>query len=322
MLSKVLTGSSEDTPMLAVGLMLLALTMLSVQDAMVKLISADTSLWQFQTLRAVLNLLFVGAIVFVARKEVSLRARRPVAILVRSLFHLSALSFFFAGAPFLSLAEMAGGLYTFPLFVVVLSVLVLRERVGVWRLMGVGAGFVGTLLVLRPGSESFHAAAVLPVIAGFSYGCFVITTRRWCRGESPLVLVLGSNLTIVTVGACGWLMLLLWQPGQQSRLDYPFLLDVQQDMTLWVGLVILACAFLNTTANLFLGKAYQSADSSFLAPVDYLYLVFAAFWGWVFWSDVPDSRTTLGLMFIAAGGTFVAWRERVVRRRTANAPTS
>jgi len=284
---------------------------------MVKLISGETSLWQFQTLRAMLNLLYVGAIAVWISPTISLRPLRIRAVALRSLFHLSSLSFFFAGAPVLSLAEMAGGLYTFPLFVVLLSRVVLRERVGVWRLLGVAAGFIGTLLVLQPGTENFRAASLLPVVAGFSYGCYVITTRHACRGESPLVLVLYSNLSIVLTGAIGWAILFLRPPSQIWLTQYPFLLDVLREPGVWVIAMIVTCAFLNTTANLFLGKAYQSADSSFLAPVDYSYLIFAAFWGWLLWSDVPDAPTILGLALIAFGGVFVAWRERINRSRIA-----
>lgn len=310
MLGKILSGSSEDTPLLAIVLMLFALTMLSAQDALVKLISSETSLWQFQTLRAVLNLCFVAVVARYFHAGHSLRPERFWPVVLRSLFHLGALSFFFAGAPWLTLAEMAGGLYTFPLFVVLLSLLITRERVGVWRLLGVAAGFVGTLLVLQPGSDSFRAIALLPVVAGFCYGCFVITTRRLCRQESPLVLVLASNIAIVTVGSLGWFVVSYLSFSSTAKAAYPFLLDVNLPVTLSVIAIISVCAFLNTTANLFLGKAYQSADSSFLAPVDYSYLVFATFWGWLIWHDIPSKTTIAGLMLISLAGIFVAWRER------------
>ncbi|MBX2883428.1 MAG: DMT family transporter [Granulosicoccus sp.] len=315
MLGRLLSGSHEDSPLLAIVLMLLALILLSGQDAMVKLISSDTSLWQFQTLRAVLNLCFVAVMATWFYAGRSLRPLRFWAVALRSLFHLGALSFFFAGAPWLTLAEMAGGLYTFPLFVVLLSLLFTRERVGIWRMLGVAAGFTGTLLVLRPGSDTFQAVALLPVAAGFCYGCFVITTRRLCRQESPLVLVLGSNIAIVTVGSLGWYVIGQLSFSTSLKTTYPFLLNVDLPLTSYVILIIAICAVLNTTANLFLGKAYQSADSSFLAPVDYSYLIFATGWGWLIWQDIPSSMTIAGLALISFAGIFVAWRERIVRRQ-------
>ena len=320
MLGKVLSSSTEDSPIFAIVLMLCALTLLSAQDAMVKFISSDTSLWQFQTLRAIFNLCFVAVVARWFHAGRTLRPHRFWAVSLRSVFHLGALSFFFAGAPWLTLAEMAGGLYTFPLFVVLLSMLITQERVGIWRLLGVVAGFTGTVLVLQPGSDSFRAIALLPVAAGFCYGCFVITTRRLCREESPLVLVLGSNLAIITVGGVGWGLVSQLPISLTASQHYPFLLSVDLPITGFVLLIITICAVLNTTANLFLGKAYQSTDSSFLAPVDYSYLIFATAWGWLIWRDVPSRMTIAGLVLISVAGIFVAWRERRVRmaRNTAS----
>lgn len=318
MLHRVLNSSNEDSPAFAVGLMLVSLIMLSAQDAMVKLISLETSLWQFQVARALLNLVYVGLLARWFMRGQSLRPKNLTAVVCRSIFHLCALCFFFSAAPFLSLAEMAGGLYTFPLFVVLLSFVVLRERIGPWRLLAVIAGFIGTLCILRPGSEAFRPAAMLPVCAGFCYGCFVITTRRFCRTESPVVLVLGSNLMITLVGVIGWVAIVYAPIPTDTRADYPFILQPEWSMSSWVLFIVIICAFLNTTANLTIGKAYQSAESSFLAPVDYSYLIFATAWGWILWRDIPSQLTLLGMFLIASAGIFVAWRER---RQLSQIPT-
>jgi len=314
MLDKIFSSTAHDSRTLAISLMLVSLVMLSAQDALVKLVSSETSLWQFQILRAVLNLLYLGGLAWLFMRGQTLRPKSSLALLCRSIFHVGALTFFFASAPFISLATMAGGLYTFPMFVVMLSVLVLGEQVGRWRVLAVLGGFTGTVFILNPGSDTFRMATFLPVCAGFCYACFVITTRRYCREENPIVMVIFSNLTIVVVGLIGWGFVALLPFSKVTRDAYPFVMSADWEISTRVLLVIVLCAFLNTTANLFIGKAYQSAESSFLAPIDYSYLVFAGFWGWILWDDLPSIGTTFGMLLIAFAGLLVAWREHIGRR--------
>ncbi len=82
------------------------------------------------------------------------------------------------------------------------------------------------------------------------------------------------------------------------------------DRRLHLGDFGIACSCLNLTANIGLTRAYQSAESSWLAPFDYSYLVFATFWGMVMWGEIPDIQSFIGMSIIAAAGSYVAWRER------------
>lgn len=315
MLKQILASDGTDNPGLAISLMLVAVWMLSLQDALVKLISTDATLWQFQLLRAAVNLCIVLTLARVVMPEQSLRPKRVSMVGLRAVAHVLALICFFGGAPLLTLAEMAAGLYTFPLFVVLLGWLVNRESVGVRRVAAVIAGFLGTLLILQPASDAFKAVSVLPVCAGFFFGCYVIVTRRYCRQESPLVLVVGSNLVIAACAVIGWSLVAALPLSDTQRAGYPFLLMTEWNLSIAFLSIVVGCALLNSSSNLFLSKAYQSAESSFLAPFDYTYLILATFWGYLLWRDRPDYVTLAGMALIAAAGIFVALRERQLQRR-------
>ena len=309
MLNHLFQSSTNDMPRLAVVAMLCGLLCLSLQDGLIKMASSQTTLWQLQSFRALLNIILVWTISRRVMSGLSLRPKRIGVVTLRSLLQVGALTLFFGGAPFLSLAQMAGGLYTFPLFVGLFG-LILGEAVGPRRIFAIAMGFIGTLLVLRPDKAEFSMVALMPVGAGFCYALFVITTRRLCRDESPLALVLGSNIIIASVGLLGMLIIPLSPISDELRAQYPFLLTANQTLVMFVVLVILSTSVLNTIGNLCLSKAYQSADSSFLAPIDYSYLLFATGWGLVLFGDVPAFTTIVGLLLIAGAGLFVAWRER------------
>jgi len=305
--------TQQDRPALAAALMVGALALLGLQDSLVKLTSGDVSLWQFQLLRSSCNL---GLLLLLTRfysQQVTLYPRRIWAVVLRSFFLVGAMVLFFGGIPFLTLSQIAAGLYVFPIFVAVLSALVLGEKVGPRRIIAILAGFLGTILILKPGTSDFQLHALMPVAAGLCYAAMILTTRKLCREESPVALAFGISVSFILVGAGG---IIVTSIAGQSDLSirWPYLFTGWHVLEISVMGIIVACSFLNLTANIGLSKAYQSAESSWLAPFDYSYLVFATFWGVVMWGDVPDLLSFTGMFIIASAGSYVAWRERRLKQ--------
>jgi drug/metabolite transporter (DMT)-like permease len=318
--ASIFDGSSTDRPGLAAGLMACALVMLALQDSIVRLAGADTTLWQFHFMRTtsnvVLLLLLARAIWGTAPKW----PKRFWPVAVRSLLLLVATLFFFGGVPRLTLAEMGAGLYTYPIFVTVLSAVVLREPVGIRRIGAVLAGSLGGYLILQPGSADFHWIKLMPVGAGLCYAAMVIVTRRYCRQESPVTLTFAVGVSYMTAAATGMVVLNLFPPGEEAREVLPYLARGWMPLTGTLVALALACSVLNVTANLGLTMAYQNAESSWLAPIDYCYLIFATLWGLMFFGDFPNASMLAGMTLIAGAGAFTAWRERRLNRATPAPP--
>ena len=314
-------ATHEDRPAFAAALMIGSLALISLQDGLVKILSAHVSIWQFQVLRAGLILIGLSLAAWLIAGPVP-RPKSPRAVLVRSLFLAASMFFFFGGAPFLPLSHMAAGLYTFPLFTSLLGWLLLGERVGPRRIVAIVMGFAGTLLIVQPWRETFEWAALMPVAAGLCYAGSVITTRRYCRAESPWLLAYAVNITYVISGLAGTLAVATFAPAAWAS-TWPYLFGGWQALTvLTAGLVALA-AMLNLAANVGLARAYQSAEPSWLAPFDYSYLALSAAWGVILFGTVPGPMVLAGMTLIALAGSFVAWRERQENRaRQANAHRS
>lgn len=308
-----LSGTTADRPPQAAGLMVGSLFLLALQDGLVKLTSADVSLWQFQLIRSVASLFLLVVLTRILWDTAMPRPRRLWAVVLRTLLLTGAMICFFAGMPFLALAETAAGFYMFPLFVALLSALLLAERVGPRRVAAILVGFAGTLLILKPGTDVFRPISLMPVGAALCYAGMILVTRHLCREESPVTLSYGVTFAFLCLGALG-VLILPGEPANGWAETWPYLFTGWNELSGWVLVMILACSVLNLTSNIGLAKAYQTADTSWLAPFDYSYLIFATFWGVVFWLDVPDSATALGMVMIGGAGTFVAWRERQENR--------
>ena len=130
---------SGDRPVAALALLLTGVFALAFQDSLVKLMSSQTSFWQFQTLRSLGNLSFVVILALMSGGLGLVLPRNWRAVYLRAALLATCMFFFFSGAPFLSVAQMAAGLYTYPLFVSLLAAPVLGESVGPWRISAVVA---------------------------------------------------------------------------------------------------------------------------------------------------------------------------------------
>ncbi len=308
-MSGFLSGTTADRPPQAVALLVGALFLLGLQDGLAKFTSSEVSLWQFQAIRSTANLILLAIVTRIVWGTAGPRPQNIWAVTLRSLLLAAAMILFFGGMPFLTLAEIAAGLYVFPLFVAVLSAILLGERVGPRRIAAILVGFTGTLLILKPGTDAFRPVSLMPVCAALCYAGTILTTRRLCRTESPVTLAYGVSFAFLGLSALG-LLAFAAEPFEGLARAWPYLFTGWNPLEIWVLAIILGCSFLNLSANIGLAKAYQNAEASWLAPFDYSYLIFATFWGFALWRHVPDALTFLGMAMIAGAGVFVAWRER------------
>lgn len=312
-----LDGTTEDRPGLAAGLMLSALAMLAVQDALARLAGEHISFWQFQGLRATSNALLLTGFARLAMGGWPSWPRRPWAVAARCAAMIATTVFFFGGIPRVTIVEMAAGLYTYPIFVTVLSATLLGERIGLRRFSAVLVGAAGAMLILQPGAADFHPVKLMPIGAGFCYAVNVVIVRRWCRGENAVTMALGIALSFMVIGSAGCLWLWANPAPPAFREAFPFLGHGWREAAAWVFAITLVCSVLNASANVILTKAYQSAEASWLAPFDYTYLIFAAIAGVVFFATWPGPWQVLGMALIAGAGMFTAWRERMLKARLA-----
>ena len=313
---------TEDRPMMALGLILAGVMVLALQDSIVKVVSPNTSFWQFQLVRSLFNLTFI---VIIAKATVGLSLLRPQnlrAVLARALFLAICMMFFFGAAPQITVTQMAAGLYTYPLFVTMMAGPVLGERIGPWRLGALALGMVGSMTVLNPFSDTFKWVQVMPILAGFFYACNIIILRKYCRNESPLCLTFFVAIIFILFGSVGGLTIALLPISDVMRAEVPFLLISWPALTLLVFGFCIFASLLNLMGNIFLSRAYQTADSSWLAPLDFSYLLFVTLWGKILFGTMPTPTAALGMVMIAAAGIITATREGYQRRKAGTpAPT-
>ena len=300
----------EDRPMLALGLVLMAVSILSLQDALIKFMAPQTSFWQLQVMRSGFILCIILVAVLRYGQLAMLRPVRLTPAIARGVMLALCMTCFFGASQQITVTQMASGLYTYPLFVSLLAGPVLGEKIGRWRFAALALGAAGMLLVVNPFADSFTIFQIFPVFAGFFYACNILILRKYCRNERPLALVTVVGGVFLAAGLAGSQIVSLLPVSDGMRDTVPFILVGWPELGLSMIAIFGLFACLNLAGNLCLSRAYQTADSSWLAPLDYIYLMFAAMWGRVLFDTWPTPQAIAGMGMIAAAGIITAFREQ------------
>ena len=234
---------------------------------------------QILFLRALIALPFVTALAIWLGGRRVLRTDHPGLHLTRGAINVVSACCFYLGLRALPLAEATAIAFAAPLFVTALSVLILKERVDGRRWLAVLAGFAGVLIIVRPGTDAFQAATLLPLTTAFLYAVMMITARGISRGEGMLTTTfyIVAGQLVCSAVALPW----VWHtPALFSTL----------------GLALIT-------------QGFRIAPASVVAPFDYTGLIWATLLGWIFWREAPDAYAYLGALFIAGSGVYIALRE-------------
>jgi drug/metabolite transporter (DMT)-like permease len=199
---------------------------------------------------------------------------------------------FFSALRFLPLAEATALNYTSPILVTLLAGWLLRERLTRPRWAFVVAGFVGMLLIVRPGSDALAPAALLALGAAALYATFQIMTRK-LAGENLMTLMIYPSLlgTFALSLAVPFVHWDNWNPTS--------------DLVAFVGIGILG-----SLGHLLFVRAFQRASASAIAPFTYIQLVWSTLAGWLVFGTFPDGWTLAGIVVIAGSGVVLTWYER------------
>ena len=282
---------------LGMVLMFASTIIFALQDAVTKLLVQDVPVAQIVFVRFAAFAVF--ALSFAAWSGgigPSLRSRVPLLQLLRCVIMCSEIALFALSLRYLGLAEVHAILACFPLVVAALSVPILGEKVGPRRWAAVAIGFIGTLIILRPGLTVFNPYALLPLSCAVIYALYNLLTRQVSRHDSFAT----SLVYFGVVGALlsGLVALPGWQPV--SRGD---------------GLLLLVLCCTSISAHMMLIKALQLTEAVVLQPFNYLVLLWAMLIAFLFFKESIDLPTIIGATIVVASGVYVAYRETLISRR-------
>lgn len=292
---KHLNKHPRDTAMAGMLFSLLGILLFNISDATAKLMTYQVSIpqvaWSLYVWMILLSVLLAPE----GRVSSLVRTAHPWLQLARGGLELGAGLLFYTALHYLPFADVIAIGFVAPFFVTALAAVVLKESVGAGKWVACAFGFLGALIILRPGFEAFEWASLLPVGAALTYSVYSIITRLIGPRESTATMLFYVGITGATALA----------------IPLPFFWVAPAPME-WLGLAVIG--LFGAAGHLVIVRAYSIAPASLLQPVRYVEIVGATGLGLVMFGDFPDLWTWVGVAVIITSG--VAFYGGEARRRT------
>jgi drug/metabolite transporter (DMT)-like permease len=270
-----------DRPFRGIALILASTVFLGVSDVTAKYLSATLPSIEIAWMRFLVFALIMSPAMLPGSPLYAMRTERLGLQLMRGAALLGSSVIFISGLRFLPIAEASATGF-------------LGERVGVRRWIATALGLIGVLIILRPGTGAFHAAALFPIVSALAWAGTMIMTRMMSGREHALTTMTYSS--IVGVGILSALVPFAWVAPSWHDILFGVLIGSASTAGQWI--VVLA---------------FRYADASVLAPFSYTQLVWVSILGFVVFGELPDIWTVTGAVFIVGSGLYTAHRERIRR---------
>ena len=274
---------------------LLAWVMLPIMDGFAKYLSAELPVLQITWARYFFTVVFIFPLMLFFFKKYLVWTDKPKLQLIRGLILLTANISFFYSISVISLPKALTLAFVAPLVVTAFSPFFLGESVGYRRWAAVIIGFIGSLVVIRPGFLEINLASLAALGTGIMYGFYLIITRKLSTSDNPL-------LTLLLTGVVGAIIATTFMP-------FVWVSPTFNQWSIMAAIGLFACI-----GHLFIILSLKFADASKLAPFSYFEIVTNIIIAYYFFGDFPDSWTFLGLFIIVFSGIYISRRENIVKK--------
>ncbi len=288
-----MTGTAKkNTSLIGIALMIAAMLVLPFLDVIAKhLGQQNVPIIQIVWARLFFGMLMTAPFVIQAEGLYGLIPQRPLIHGIRAVLLITATGLFFWALKFQGLAETLAIFFVQPLIITMLSPFVLGEKVGIRRWLAVAVGFMGTLIIIRPGFQSITPGVLMALGAGAAIAIYMLLTRKLASHQSAMPAIFHTSLFGASFAS--FAVALFWKPPTVEQWGFFLLLSV-----------------VATIGNYLIARAYDHAEASLLAPLGYTEMIMAVTAGWYFFGDFPDVWTFVGVGILIACAIYISYRER------------
>ena len=276
--------------LLGISLMTLGMFCLSINDMTYKNLTMNFPVWEAIFFRA-----FSGSIIslFLVYRSgiVSLKTKKPIRHFVRAFSAVGCVVLYIFGIKYLLLSENIAIAHSAPIIAALLAVPILGEKLGIHRIFAIAIGFIGVLIIVKPGTDLFHLKSLLPIGSAFFMAAVYLSTRSLMNTETSTSIVFYYSFALLFTS-------IIFFPSD-------FIVPDAFNLTLALSLGVMG-----SFGHYFMSQAARHADVAVTSPFEYTSFVFVGLMGYFFFNEIPNNSVVIGAILIIISGIYVAYRER------------
>ena len=301
----------KENNSLAIFYIIAGMTVFSVQDTLVRILSSEVSILQIMFLRSVIGLAVLLLFLKVVKIPIIFSSQYPLLTVIRAILFMFAFLFYYIGLAYLPYAVTTALFFTTPFFITILSKIFLKEKVGLIRLLTIIFGFLGVVIIANPTIDSFNIFMIFPILCALGYSASMIIIKMTSDKDSvysqtfhvylatlifaPLVTYLGGAFNTSSVN--------------NEILDFVFRSWALNSYIQYILIFIVGVCVVGGFLLIF--NAYRVGKPFVIAPFEYTILLWSIFYGWLIWDESVTIRSWVGMAMIVSAGIFLFYREKI-----------
>ena len=263
---------------------------LGLNDIVVKGLTFKFPVWEIVFFRALSGVIFSVFLVIIFGLR-SINTKKPIVHFIRAFSSVACVVLFFFGIKFLLLSENQAIFHTAPIIASILAIPILGEKFGYHRVIAVLIGFMGTIIILKPGTDLFNFYALIPIASAFFMSISYIATRHLLTTESSTSIIFFYSFALLLTS------FLFFPPN-----------FIMPSMIEFIPLFM--TGIIGSIGHYFLSQAGKNAEVIVIAPFEYTSFIFVTILAYIFYNEVPDITIYIGAILIVFSGIYIVYREQ------------
>jgi len=287
------------------------MTILAIQDVLIKLVSDELSLFQIQFFRSTIGIAVIIGYQAIIHEPIRLTTAYPLLTVCRGLMFFFGYSAFYFAQSKMPIATMTVLFLVSPFFITLTSIYFFKSQVGYRRWISILIGFVGVVLICQPETGQFNFYYLIPIIVALSYAFSIIIVKKTADRDT---LYQQMILTYLIMGLLSGISGLLFGDGKfdtAENSEVAFIVRSWQFVDIESTFKLYTISVLGSVGLLVLMGAYRVADPAVISPYEYSLLIWMILLGYLVWGDVPSFNIAIGMVLIVGAGIYIFYRERI-----------
>ncbi len=291
-------------------LILAAMLIFAIQDSLMKYIYNSVSLYEVYIIRTVISFILVIIFLKILKKPIVFKTHYPLLTLCRVILFFFGFSSFYVSLTIMPLATATALFFVTPFLITIFAKFILKDQIGLRRWIAVIVGFIGVYIILNPNFDDFDYFSLTPILCAFCYSLSMIIIKKTSEKDNVYQQMFQFYIGATIISIIFYFFI---GDGRYNTIDNPAAQFIFREWfsNLEFSLIyMITLGFTAAAAFLLIFSAYRIASPAVISPFEYSILIWSTLSGWIFFNEIPNINTMIGMFLIVVGGIYIFMREK------------